>query len=305
MNKIFYLITCHLLLVTLLSCEKEGTLEPSNIHEDYFTISPDASDPVSVMRREFFERNGVHLLFNDTLCHEQRGYNRDGSPYWFTEIIDPAYGLTTSNTRNYEYEYLPDEAAMQSGIDFTETYLLPRLGKKLRPYSILIVQKVSYLKETYDGQWYSNVPRVEPTYYNGSRCFVINMNKIGDTEAKRNTNCQKIFRDIINAKIGLLDANVMDEFYSISGAYHSKKLADFGLPYYPTIEELYPYGFIDPYYKYTYGWFSSKALDLSSFLTAFFANSEEEYRAKYGEYPLLIQKFEVMKKIASDMGFAF
>ncbi len=305
MNKIKYLIICYLLLTTLFSCEKEGALETTNTKEDYFTISPDATDPVSILRRDFFERTGVHLLFNDTLRHEQRGYNSDGSPYWFTEVIDPAYGLTTSNTRNYQYEYLSDETVMQKSINFIETYFLPRLGKQLRPYSILIVQQMYYLDDGYDSKWAPNVPTRYVTYFNGPRCFVINMSRIGDTEEKVNSNCQKIFSDIIKAKIKLLDDKTMDEYYSICEAYYSKTLADFGLQYRPTMEELYPYGFIDPYDGYTYGWFPSKSLDLNNFIKAFFANSEEEFRTKYGAYPLLIQKYEVMKKIASDMGFVF
>ena len=59
------------------------------------SISPDATDPGSVLRREFRERNEIHLLFNDTLCHEQQGTNTEGIPIWYTEILDLSYSLTS------------------------------------------------------------------------------------------------------------------------------------------------------------------------------------------------------------------
>ena len=306
MKRIYYLLICYLLLTVLYSCDKEDTLEASNINEDYFTIPADATDPVSVLRRKFFERNGVHLLFNDTLCHEQRGTNPDGSPYWFTEVIDPAYGLTTSNSNNYQYDYLADETAMQDAIDFVENYFLSYLGEKLRPYSILIIQKMYNLDPSYGSKWTSaTVPVREVQYYNGSRCFVINMNKAGNTDASRKKICQGIFKSIIDSKIGLLDAGVMDEYYAFCTPYYSKKLSTFGIPNAPSIEMTLPYGFIQPHDGYMYSYFLSKSTELTQFLTAFFANSESEFKTKYEGYPILIQKYDIMKKITTDMGFTF
>lgn len=304
MKKIYYLFICCLLMTILFSCEKSETLKPTNINEDYFTVPADATDPVSVLRRKFYERTGVHLLFNDTLRHEQCGTNPDGSPYWFTEVIDPAFGLTTSNARNYQYDYLVDEQTMLEGIDYAENYLLSRLGKKLRPYSILIVGKMYYEDDAYNDVW-SSTPKIkEVNYYNGLRCFVINMNKI-QTEATKKSISQSVFKDIINTNITLLDASVMEKYYAYCSTYYSKRLADFGLPNMPTIEATYPFGFIQPRDGYMYSSFLSKTSELPTFLTAFFANTEEEFITKYGTFPILMGKYETMKKIAIDMGFIF
>ena len=92
MNKIYYFLFLSLLLG---ACTKEDALEPTGANDDYFTVPATATDPESVMRREFYEETGVHLLFNDTLRHEQRGTFEDGNPRWYTETIDLGYSMTS------------------------------------------------------------------------------------------------------------------------------------------------------------------------------------------------------------------
>ena len=86
MKKIYYIILLCLLTVTF-SCNKEDDLEPTDMRYDYFTVSPDANDEESLLRRKFYEDHNIHLLFNDTLRHEQRGTYADGKPHWFTEQL--------------------------------------------------------------------------------------------------------------------------------------------------------------------------------------------------------------------------
>ncbi|MDE7074137.1 MAG: hypothetical protein K2O69_03685, partial [Odoribacter sp.] len=88
MKKIYIAL---LFLAGLSACTKEDDLTPSGARDDYFTVSPDATDPESVLRREFYNSTGVHLLFNDTIRHEQDGTYADGTPYYVTETIDLGY----------------------------------------------------------------------------------------------------------------------------------------------------------------------------------------------------------------------
>ena len=61
MNKLYFYFC--LIALFAAGCAKEDGLEPSGIREDYFTVPEDATDPVSVLRRNFHERTGIHLLF--------------------------------------------------------------------------------------------------------------------------------------------------------------------------------------------------------------------------------------------------
>ena len=55
MNKIYYFLFLSLLLG---ACAKEDALEPTGANDDYFTVPATATDPESVMRREFYEETG-------------------------------------------------------------------------------------------------------------------------------------------------------------------------------------------------------------------------------------------------------
>ncbi|MDE6174322.1 MAG: hypothetical protein K2F88_02015, partial [Duncaniella sp.] len=44
------------------ACSDEEVLTPSHAEDDLFSIPTDAVDPVSVLRREFHEETGIHLL---------------------------------------------------------------------------------------------------------------------------------------------------------------------------------------------------------------------------------------------------
>lgn len=70
---------------------KRRCIKTNGERDDYFSVPENANDPESVIRRKFYTDHGVHVLFNDTLRHEQRGTYADGTPYWFTETVDLSY----------------------------------------------------------------------------------------------------------------------------------------------------------------------------------------------------------------------
>ena len=113
MKKIYYIILLSLLTVTF-SCSKEDDLEPTDMRYDYFTVSPDANDEESILRRKFYEDHNIHLLFNDTLRHEQRGTYADGTPHWFTELLDLSYDITTTKNET-RFTYIRDHQKQEEG----------------------------------------------------------------------------------------------------------------------------------------------------------------------------------------------
>ena len=60
----------------LFSCEKEK-LTPSKARNP-FAPDPEATDATSKLIRDFYEKTGCFLLFNDTLRHEYNGLNASG-----------------------------------------------------------------------------------------------------------------------------------------------------------------------------------------------------------------------------------
>ena len=127
MNRIYYYICLIALLAA--ACAKEEALKPSGIEENYLTIPEDATDEVSVLRREFEQRTGVHLLFNDTIRVEQQGAYDDGTPVWYVETIDFNYYMVSSNDYSYMFGYITDYDDMVAASEAVEEYVLPYLGE--------------------------------------------------------------------------------------------------------------------------------------------------------------------------------
>ena len=129
---------------SLFSCEKEN-VTPSKVRNP-FAPAPEATDATSELRREFYEKTGCFLLFNDTLRHEYMGVDAFGNPYYDTELLAMDWDLGTVK-RDYilRYEYLDGMAQQQKAYDFLVNNLKSSLNKL--PYSILAVNKIELRKE--------------------------------------------------------------------------------------------------------------------------------------------------------------
>ena len=127
MNKILTTICILTAAICFAACEGEDPLQPSHADTNPFSVDDNANDEESLLRKNFFSRNGSYLLYNDTL--------NDG------ERLDIGYVMTASQNNNvYIYEYLKTIEEKSLAADFVEQYLLPHLGKRLRPFAFLLVK---------------------------------------------------------------------------------------------------------------------------------------------------------------------
>lgn len=125
------------------ACSEEDLI-PS---EPYHTFAPETSDmsEEAQLRREFFEKNGFYILFNDTLRHTLIGENSKGEPVYQTEMVDPGWSLFgyDGNTQ-YEFEYFKTMTEKEKRAEF-----MAKLAERLveynlmRPYSVLVVDTIS------------------------------------------------------------------------------------------------------------------------------------------------------------------
>ncbi len=291
MKKIYYIILLCLLTVTF-SCNKEDDLEPTDMRYDYFTVSPDANDEESLLRRKFYEDHNIHLLFNDTLRHEQRGTYADGTPHWFTELLDLSYDITTTKNET-RFTYIRDYQKQEEGIRYAETYILPHLGEGLRPYSIFLVETL----EEDDWGW-KNI-----FYYNGKRCLALATQGIaGMEEEELKERCIDIFYNIVYNKTNYYDEE-LNEFMALGNNLHGETLESAGLSDDPTNEEIYALGFLT--WSTWYQEFPSRSSDFTSFLKAVFYQKEEDFKARYASYPLILQKYDIMKEVVKQKGYIF
>jgi hypothetical protein len=64
----------------------------------------------------------------------------------------------------------------------------------------------------------------------------------------------------------------------------------------------YSYG--KPYGFYIYN-FKAKSYDLQDYTSALFAMTESEFMAKYGQYPIVVEKYKILRKIVEGLGVVF
>lgn len=76
MNRLYYLLVICACFVGMISCAKEDDLIPSGIVDNYFAVPDNATDEVSILRKNFYEKNGVYLLFNDNYAMNNKVHTR-------------------------------------------------------------------------------------------------------------------------------------------------------------------------------------------------------------------------------------
>lgn len=291
MNKIILLA---IVLSVLISCNKEACLEPTGVRDDYFSVSVDATDEVSVLRRDFYEKNKVHILFNDTLRHEQRGTYADGSPYWFTEVLELDYSMTSGGNNALRFNYLKDIDEQKKGADFVERYILPHLVSPMRPYSVILFEKLEQKK---GAKWKAL------DFYNGMRCFALSMQNIFDKDDDELKEFfADIFYDMIYNKLETMNDEVLETFYVFGAEFYDEYYMDCGFDEKPSLEELLKLGFLGGLRSFFY----DKYDDMESYLEAlFYWEEDSSFEEYYVEYPVVIQKYEILKKIIEDLGYKF
>lgn len=297
MKRTYYFISL-CILTLIFSCSKEDALTPTDTQYDYFTVSPDATDAESVLRRKFYEDHNIHLLFNDTLRHELQGTYADGTPYYFTELLDLPYNIT-STLNDVQFTYIKNYEQKESSVKFVEKYILTHLGTSLRPYSIFLVDELN--EEDY-GYW-------DPIdFYIGRRCLALATCDIPETdEDEISEYALNILYNFIESQISYRDAE-FTEFLSFGSEYYGEDFIDHNDVFKngyekPQHDDLYALGFISWNGRNKY--FPYENNDLSAYLRALFYDDEEEFKAQYADYPVIIQKYNILKEVVKQKGYIF
>lgn len=300
MKKTYYfLILC---VLGLFACGKEDALTPNEAPVNYFIIPADATDAESVLRREFYEKYGVHLLFNDTLHHELGGYYSDGTPYYNTELLDIRYSMTYQDLTEMSYNYITDIEDQRQAVEIVETDILSHLGEKMLPYSMLLVRNLQVQ------DWGILMPTA---YYKGERCFVINAGTMSDTtDSARQDMCNDIFSNLI---INALDNETitLENFYAYGMEYYGGYFMDYGLGgdyglflTQEEVEYVNSLGFLGDINTLMMS-FPTSDTDLNNYVQAIIYDTEDNFKATYAAYPIILEKYDILKEVIEESGFKF
>lgn len=297
---------------SLVSCGSDD-VTPSPDEEDLWLHPYGASTADQALQAKFYNETGIYLLFNDTLRKEQTATNPDGTPYYEVETADLTYYMTGSSANYREvftFDYLTSDIEKQAAVNFVQQKVLPCLSSSLQPFSLLLVRQISQYSQQYST---NPMALTNPVVYAGYRCTAIAAEGVsGMTDAQQMTTRNNILKAIINAKMSALPADAFDEFYSYTNQYYGTyQMYDAAAAFF----ELYPtpmdIGLLDnavSYYRWTptgslimYN-IAAKTYDLQDYTNAVFTYSDAEFAAKYGQYPIVMAKFKILKQIFAELG---
>ena len=294
MHKILTTICFLAAAICFTACEGEDALSPSNADSNPFNIDDAATDEESILKRDFYSRNGCYLLFNDTL--------KDG------ELLDIGYVMTASqNIDKYTYEYLESIEEKKNATSFVEQYILPHLGKKLRPFSFLLVNGINHftledgkLITPYDGTEY-------PSNVVGVRATAIAINALaGMEESEKGDYSKELIIGIMANIISHQTSDSFNQFTSYGKDYYGGWMDEWP----ESEEEGMPLqnakSFIAPH-ESAWGTFWSAyptvEEDVKAYINLTMNSTLEEVEVKYTDYPDIVSKYKLMKQIVNELGY--
>lgn len=278
-------------------CSSEDTPEVEYHNPSMFFQPSDSDNSVEAqMRRKFYSDHGTYLLFNDTLQYKFLGTDINGDDQYFIELIDPSYevGGQSSSTVSYTYTYLTDDSTKQAAIDYVDEYIMPHLSKRLRPFSVFLCRQINV--GTY------NMTQ-SPYAVANQRCVLISMNYLmirQRTDAQKQTYADRVLNVIVN-QAAVNNTSSFTTFYSYSSQYYGVTYSSAGIT--GTTDEIRSLGFIST--GSVSGSFPSSEVDLQAYTTEATRYSQEELEAKYGDYPIIMNKFAALKSVLTELGYVF
>ncbi len=290
-------LACIIAATGFASCSDDNEdLIPGPTVDNFFAPDPADNSEEARMRRDFYKENGIYLLFSDTLATyiDSNGLER-------VETVDFKWtSLTTHDVlTTVTYDKIP-ESERQASVDWATAYFLPYIKDgKLKPYSILLVDNL--MKE--DGYSPEDID-----FYNTWRCFTINMTNLHGVEGEEAKILGKeLLRTLVDQK--LTDSSPeLSDFFAICDEYYGNYISDL-FPDWTSeqdLTEIYRLGFLD----YNEHWsgrpindsFLYSDDDLDSFKDAVFNEDEAEFREKWAEYPLILQKYDLLLECFENLG---
>lgn len=302
----------HICLIALLGglwgCQEEdlNLLDMENV----FLPSPDATDEISELRRNFYETTGCYLLFSDTLRNEYGGVDAQGNPYYNTELLhlgwNPLSG--SSNPTRYVYDYLETIGQKRTATEWLREYLVPYLENVL-PYSLLVVNNIDHYVVKGSQYVYDSSPLSASDF----RCMALNINGLWDAEDLR-VYAQEFCYEFIFYSWGAdpwdYDYNeVAYEFFDYSLWDHEARKSGYKIP--DGIGEEYDAQYITRFYRYGFLVNTSETRmpdyksDAISYIKACLTMTDEEFRATYGAYGAVMDKYEIIKPLVDASGIQF
>lgn len=304
-----YKHTLPLLLLTmvasLLSCSKEDAIEVKvDDTRYYFEPQPERTDEEAVLRRNFYDTYGIHLLFNDTLRHDSIGVDFNGDTHYFTECVDMYYsvGGSTVGSNQNRYKLLTSMEQKRLVTKYLEEEIQPHFSDRMRPFSWLLVDEIAERPDSYSAWTY-------PYAITGERCIAIAFSTYFKLPESRIPAYTQQVLNLITVKIALNNMKALDDFFNISAANYSKTFASSGISNAENTLMLREAGFFSRGKNSdnfaSNGVYPSRETDLADFVRLATTYTPQKMKELYSDYPTIIRKDSVLRLSLEARGYIF
>lgn len=292
------------------ACRDEDEIGPIQGEKDWFILE-DSDDPIDHQRFNIYKEFGIPVYYNDTIGSESR-LSVSGDPYTYYECLKVFYNPGGAPITNGRYTLLKDKNDTKAVLDYLETELLPMIPENFYIPSILLADTL--------------VIGADSLAYKGFNTVVCaRVKEFADMDDEN----KKWWRGgVISSMIatGLIEneAEWMEEnFFGKSQAVNPESdrvyssssnwmvyqaLSGTTIP--STEQCLGVLGFLNHKWRPSYvgqqermAYVPTRETDVKQFCEAVFALSETEFTERWGEYPVVMAKYEAMKSKLAEYGF--
>lgn len=298
------------LVLIFFACSEDETLEPSNIDLNWFERFDNPDSEVDHEIYQVYNDTKIAILYNDTIASQERGLDNDGNKIIYYNKVDLNYSLYSAAVTPVQYTLLDNDADILAGVKFVKENYIDKISEKFYPNSILLTDELYSLKDGYI--------RKDLNVYRGFNCLAIGgMKGIHEkTEEQKAEIAQSMMATTVATKLPDLFSASIKEFYKLSYSAEWKvyffgmsvdKNAEYSRPTGNSLPFKLPeeYGFI----KYTgekTSWgtewynFPNKYEDLLSYVIEVIKDDEEDFKARYKNYAVVMEKYRYIKQLVEN-----
>lgn len=268
-----------------IGCSEKEEITPLNLKDNYFAVPDDATDPESLIRKNFKQETGVHLLFNDTLRCELLGTDRYGEKSYMVETVNYSYYLTSIIKPTYLFTYIRDIEEQKAAAEFVKKRVFSAFSQKIYPYSLFLAKKIDCYQLNSNQDAYE-MTQEDMVYISGWKGIAIACRNILEmNEEEKAAYAKEVLRELVSDNISKVDEKEFDQFFSYAENYYDK------FPFYAPLEDSKMVGLLGYYLLggVVKKW-HTKEMDQAAWVNLVMSISEEEFMTEYGVYPACVAK---------------
>lgn len=298
-----YFVWAFLLCCVAAGCGKEDELTPSYADRDWFTVK-DSEDPIGHSLFLLYDKYGIPVYVNDTIGEEDRGVDYYGNPIKYYYVLDMNYtvGAPVVDYSMQERKYtLMSKEEQTEVINFMDEILMPALPEGMHFNSILLTDSLYEMRTVG-----ISAVRNDLDVYEGVMTLAIGQGaKIAKmTPEEREVQKGAILKTLL---MNHLEETQLTEFYAVSADYY-EKMVNINDPSGLNQADCRYYGFLDygmkvpginDRYKNV-----AKAADLEDYVLAYIQYAEEDFLEEFAAFPLVLEKYGLMKKVMEELGYS-